>query len=368
MPVSRVTALLALASLLMLPAAVPAGAGAAGFRASADPGFEAAFRRSEGFCGADGAGSIPLGPDRALWLFGDTFLGRIEAGRRVACTLVNNTVALARRDAAGAWSFRYLWRTKGGKPAPFFAPIREGRYFWPLHGALLDGRLHVFLMEIEAVDTGDPLGFRIAGNALATVENPGDDPLLWRPRIVRVPAARATPGETILWGSAVLARGGAVFVYGYRERKREEKDVPAEVRRELVCARASRRLDDFGRWRVGRRTLAADIAVECSVTDRPDGGVLLCHTASLFDPTVLLRHAPAPGRPFGPPVRAFTPPLPAGRRGFAYAAKLHPECEEEEKGALLTWVVNSFDFFELLADASLYWPRATRLKVEAPRR
>jgi hypothetical protein len=104
------------------------------------------------------------------------------------------------------------------------------------------------------------------------------------------------------------------------------------------------------------------------VTDGPDGGVLLCHTASLFDPTALLRRAPRPGAVFGSPVRAFTPPLPAGRRGFAYAAKLHPECEEEKKGALLTWVVNSYDFLELCSDASLYWPCATRLRgVDAAR-
>lgn len=328
------------------------------YAAAQDLPLEAALRGDgTGFCGADGAYSIPLGKDRAVWLFGDTFLGRIEGGRRAGCTLVNNTVALATRDNAGAWSFLYRWRTAGGRPTAFFPPLSPGRYFWPLHGILRDGTLHVFLMEIEGTGMGEAFAFRLCGNALASIDNPGDDPHLWRMRMRRVPHARFRD-ETLIWGGALLASGAATEVYGYRENK--EKD--GTVRRELLRAVAPRDPERFEKWRIDPRPLADEVAVEFSVTPLAGGGRLLCHTRGLADPTAILRRARRPGAPFGPADPLFTPPLPEGRRGFAYAAKLHPECETAD-GALLTWVVNSFDFGELFSDASLYFPRATRVRI-----
>src|SRR5438270_9691186 len=57
------------------------------------PDLTRLFTRSEGWTGSDGAYSIPLGPDRTLWLFGDTFIGRVVDGKRVGARMVNNTAA-----------------------------------------------------------------------------------------------------------------------------------------------------------------------------------------------------------------------------------------------------------------------------------
>src|ERR1700736_448739 len=57
------------------------------------PALTQRFQQTEGWTGGDVAQSIPLTPDRTLWLFGDSFIGKIESGRRVGARMINNAVA-----------------------------------------------------------------------------------------------------------------------------------------------------------------------------------------------------------------------------------------------------------------------------------
>jgi hypothetical protein len=47
-----------------------------------DPEWDALFERESGWIGADGNYSIPLGGDTTLWLFSDTFVGKVKDGKR----------------------------------------------------------------------------------------------------------------------------------------------------------------------------------------------------------------------------------------------------------------------------------------------
>ncbi len=57
--------------------------------------WEAVFRRTEGWTGADAVYSVDLGDGRTLWLFGDTWIGRIANGRHAPGShLINNSIAV----------------------------------------------------------------------------------------------------------------------------------------------------------------------------------------------------------------------------------------------------------------------------------
>src|SRR5262245_33093157 len=84
------------------------------FTAEPDEQMNALFQRREGWIGADGNYSVPLGQRRTLWLFSDTWVGKIDNGKRVEATIVNNSAAVqegiskeakvgffVRRDAEG---------------------------------------------------------------------------------------------------------------------------------------------------------------------------------------------------------------------------------------------------------------------------
>src|SRR4051794_27497699 len=59
-----------------------------------DAKMNALFEQHEGWVGADGDYSVPLGSNRTLWLFSDTWIGKIQNGKRVDATIVNNSAAI----------------------------------------------------------------------------------------------------------------------------------------------------------------------------------------------------------------------------------------------------------------------------------
>ena len=65
------------------------------------PDLDALFERADGWIGADGAYSVTLAPKRTLWLFSDTWVGKVRDGKRTDATIVNNTVGV-QRAATGA--------------------------------------------------------------------------------------------------------------------------------------------------------------------------------------------------------------------------------------------------------------------------
>ena len=52
------------------------------------PELDALFQRADGWIGADGAYSVALSPQRTLWLFSDTWVGKVRDGRRTDATIV----------------------------------------------------------------------------------------------------------------------------------------------------------------------------------------------------------------------------------------------------------------------------------------
>src|SRR5262249_46344680 len=86
------TAFFAIASLAQLLAAVPNPLPK--FTAEPDDEMNALFQRREGWIGADGNYSVQLGQGRTLWLFSDTWVGKIESGKRVDAAIVNNSAAV----------------------------------------------------------------------------------------------------------------------------------------------------------------------------------------------------------------------------------------------------------------------------------
>src|SRR5262245_38438303 len=85
------------------------------------PALTAKFSRTEGWTGSDGAYSIPLGPKRTLWLFGDTWIGRVENGKRTNSRMINNSAAWQELGDSQA-PLRFFWDESGKEPAALLRP------------------------------------------------------------------------------------------------------------------------------------------------------------------------------------------------------------------------------------------------------
>jgi hypothetical protein len=332
----------------------------------------ALFDRTDGWIGGDGAYSVALGPRRVLWLFSDTWVGKVRDGKRTDVTMVNNTAAIQDGVGAGA-KVEFFIRTGGdGKPATLITPADGRGWFWLQAGALAHGKLHLFLAQIEK--TGDPgvFGFRQIGTWLGIVANPNDPPTAWRVEQKKVPFARFTPTREVCFGAAVHVDGDDLYVYGI------DDDVRPDGRRKhlLVAKVPLRSPDDFAAWRFFREgqwvadytaaTRVTDgVANEVSVTVLPGSRrrYALVYTENGMSERILARTADNPWGPWSAPTVLYhCPEMAQDKRIFSYAAKAHPALAVGDE-LIVSYVTCSFDFEYMTANARIYWPRFVRVKL-----
>jgi hypothetical protein len=334
------------------------------------PHYEAAFQRSSGWTGGDGAYSVALGRDQILWLFGDSFIGRVQEGRRVDSRLINNAAAVQSGGKPSADSLRFVYRTlPDGRPLALFQPQDGTGWLWPYHGLRTPRGLFLFLLQVEPAEGPAAFGFRLAATWVGKVTNPDEAPEQWSMTQRRIPWGHAQR----LFGSSVLLSEGYGYVFG-------TLDVAVEgwVRKQAILARVpADRLDDFDAWRfyAGGRWVAdadqaapvcEDVAGEFSVSYLPAvERYAMVYTEGGLSENIALRLAKQPQGPWGPPVRVYRcPEADWNPRIFCYAGKGHPEIGSAARELIVTYVANATDFALLEADARLYRPRFIRITFQ----
>ncbi len=334
------------------------------------PGHNAVFERTSGWTGGDGAYTIGLGDGRVLWMFGDTFVGRVNEGRRVDYRLINNSAALQAGGAPTAASLSFFYKTPtGGPPAALFEPEDGVGWFWPYHGVRTAEGLFLFLLQVEAAEGPEAFGFRLVATWLGKVENPEETPERWSLAARKIPWGN----ERRLFGSSVLLRDGLAYVYGTVDETTE-----GFVAKQVILARVpAERLLDFSAWRffseggwvadierAGR--VCEDAAGEFSVSFQPGlNRYVMIFTEGGLSEHMALRVAPRPEGPWGKPLRFYSCPE-AGwdPKIFCYAAKGHPELTAGAGELIVTYVANAKDLALLESDARLYRPRFVKIAFE----
>ena len=349
--------------------------GGGGPMACAWPEAEKLFHQDPDWLGADNAYSVPLGPGRTLWLFGDTIIARSRAHVRAESTFVSNTVAVQTGSDPRTASMEFGWkRSRGGPPGSFFPePLVHHRY-WPGHGIRLSGGPLVVFLE-DVVDTpGKDLGFASAGFALALIGNP-DSPLAdWKPRIIRT-----TPSAFDAVPATAVLRDGPFFVAlairqkGAHAGALVRYPVASLVRGDLSrcewwagAARGWLAESELGPG--GPAFVMDDAGAECSLHWDARAGIFV-HVASygFGASTIGVRTAAALTGPWSAPVQVYRPPESDGPRPLVYAGKAHAELAGPDAADLVvTYATNTWDFGEQFTPEgarTLYWPRFVLVRI-----
>jgi hypothetical protein len=362
-------AFLGVFSLPALAAAPPLSFG----EAEPLPKINAVFERKDGWIGADGAYSVALSVQRRLWLFSDTWVGSVRDGKRYDATIVNNSVAL--QDGSGnAAKLRFVIRQNADrKAAALFTPADGRGWFWLQAGVYTNNKLYLLLSQVEK--TGDPgvFGFQQIGQTLGIVANPDDEPTSWRLEQRKLPCTIFSPERQLTFGAAILPDGDFLYVYG------TDEEINARRRdRSLIVARVrASALEDFAAWRFYRQDhwdsdcraasrMAGGMASECSVSYLPTfQRYVLVYTEGGLSARILARTASSPVGPWSTPTVLYRCPEASwDKRIFCYGAKAHASLAARDE-LVVSYVANSFDFWQVAADARIYWPRFIRVKVHA---
>lgn len=305
---------------------------------SAEPlrSLTAAFEGSHGWTGADGAHSVALGDGRVLWLFGDTFLGDVEGGRRLRTVMIHNSGAI--QDGG----FRFFW---GPRLADLFRPADPAEWYWPGDACVADGRLYAFQMRIRHHAGPPGFGFEEVANDLVCVDNPRADPTVWRVRRMALPQMGMRPG------AACLVDGGWLYAYGL---------LPSPEGRPLGVARMDLR---DGRWSAASHALFGDAAPEMSVSRVPGiPGFVAVYSPMGLSGDVLLRHAMRPEGPWSAPLRIYRCPE-ASSGLLLYGARAHPEQSAAPGELIVTYNRNVGALAEHFRRPEVYRPQAVRVHL-----
>lgn len=359
--------------LLLWFSAWPLVAADFSFTAKPAPELDALFQQTNGWIGADGAFTVPLSTNTTLWLFSDTFVGNIIDGKRTNVTMINNSVAVQHRGGAPEFFFH-----DGKKPESFIKPLDGVGYFWLMHGVRGSRGLFLLLSQVKTVQPNSAFGFRTFGLWLGQVTNPDDPPPQWRITQKKVPFARFSKQETLTFGSTVLESGGFTYLYGCRARQKRAGLFSQATRTAgMVLARVPPdELDDFKSWRFfsngdwsadpeSATFICDDAPSECSVSFLPVlNKYVLVSTVGIWG-QIVMRTAAGPAGPWSETTTLFhAPEMQWSPKVFSYAAKAHPELAGANE-LIITYAANSYDFWQVIKDARLYWPRFVRVELRS---
>ncbi len=385
---------------LPLPAAEPP------LPAVVDDAWNAAFTRTNGWTGGDVAGSIDLGDDRTLWLFGDTWIGSVADRRHApSAKLVNNSIAVqttVNGSAVTPKDFDFRWGNAEDKkePAAWIVPDAAVRqrlavltgeqqkvWYWPTGGGTVvmapngKERLIVFLfVVVKQPGKSGVWAFRTVGSAMAIIDNFQEPPEKWRVRQLLIPFSIEEPttkegqGEpATTWGVATVE----AYIYGVqRESALNQRLFVARVRESQFD-----QLDEWAfyagkdRWTKDHWSgdandakpiangVVSELTVELRDAIKPNAFVMV-HSEPALGSRIFVRTASRPEGPWSEPKVVYRAPEPDRDKSyFAYAAKGHLDLSQPGE-LLISYVVNSHDFNKMVNDASIYRPRFVRVKLD----
>ena len=313
---------------------------------------ERLVRAGGGWTGGDGTYSVPLPDGRTVWIFGDSFLGRVDSDRTRPknSPLIHNCFVI--QTEAG---LQTLHAGAAGAPRALVAPSDGSGFYWPGDGWVEKDRLHVLFNRF--LRTGIELWqWRWIRTEIVSFSLPA---------ISRVAARPLKAANRVMYGSAILEYDGYVYVYGTEDLGQLKQ---AHVARFPDGAFTSRWQYFAGhRWSSDAATsarLLAGVSNQFSVLKVARRYLLITTDSRLpFDPTIVIYSSPSPTGPWAPGFTLYEPPE-AGAGVVAYNALAHPQFTVND-WLLVSYNLNhAADANAVYRDADLYRPRFIRVNLK----
>lgn len=343
------------------------------------------FNRKSGWAGADGIYSIPLTeneyPDQSsnsktLLLFSDTFIGDVdENGRRSNTSLINNTYAIMEGNQPQEENIEFLWKKNNGAAATLFVPntptSTARNWYWLMDGIAIGDSIYVFALRLNP---GGSFGFELdAVNLLSfssdlesgiTSYKQIDTPLFFHDE---------KDGSEIVLGQAVMSMtynsgnpyaDGYIYVYGPKNLPQKKDLVAARVLPENISNFSKYEYWDGQSWGnniTKSAPITSFISQEFSVSPLDDGSFLAVFQ---LNNQVAIRKGESPVGPFNIFQRVWDcPEVLEDADIFVYNAKAHPHLSNPGE-LLISYNVNTFDFWDHFSNAGIYRPRFVTLSLQ----
>ena len=344
------------------------------------------FSRDSGWTGGDGTYSIPLNGDenfdsnsqrKTLLHFSDTFMGEVSStgGRLGGTHLINNSQARFTGYLPVEENINFVWGANDESIATWVTPespaSETGDWFWQMDGISLVDSIHIFELRMKTPPNG---GFAIAGVVLASGVVDSDGHITGiQQKDMPIEYTNPSDGSQIAFGQAVMPQtvrsgcpepDGYIYIYGPRTFSGGKALVAARVVEDSLSYAQAWRFWDGVVWSTEIEDCADiiyGISQEHSVTQSGPGEYLITFMQGGVSGPVSIARAETPVGPFTFPEVLWNPPeTDISSNVFTYNAKAHPHLSAPGE-LLISYEVNTFDFWEHFSNADIYHPRFIRM-------
>ena len=324
-------------------------------------------RDSCGMTGADGMYSVLLPNGQSLWIFGDTFLGKVNSdGSRdkIDPVFVRNAVAIQNGNQLTTY-----YGNSGNRDASFIVPpdapvgiifSEDSLWFWP-GDAYVDGeKVKLFLSSFYQASEGG-WGFKWTGTWIATLNLPN----LELEDLSRIDLPLQ---PEIHWGHAVCDEDPEfLYVYGAAKAK-------PHVARIFKDKSGKARVSEYSQWRFLSGTKWVATATEAKPMINFEGSeqfsvfklndkFIYLSQAGGFSNEIYTFIAETPYGDWLDSTLIYSVPTFENEQLFSYNAVAHPQFIKDGK-LLVSFCVNSFEMSDVFTDVNNYRPRFIRIPVE----
>ncbi|MDN3493529.1 DUF5005 domain-containing protein [Winogradskyella bathintestinalis] len=307
--------------------------------------FDSLFtRKSDGWTGGDATYSIALNDSTNLWIFGDTFLGKVhhDKSRDSTESMINNTLVIQKNN-----SFETLYGGTTENPESFLKPKENNWWYWPGHGQIYNNTLQLVMFALGKPDEDIGIGFEYKAIDLVTLSLPD---------LKVISTQRRLPFTGTNYGAFLLQENGYTYIYGARREVNAKYLHVARVKGTDI-SQPWEYLSKDDQWTNSynnSKPLFESVAEQFSIFKRKDQYFLMTQNYNL-DPELFLYSSPNLLGPFANQQTLYCTPETKGNI-ITYNAFVHEQFSTEDN-LLISYNINSLKFEDVFSNADNYRPR-----------
>ncbi len=309
-----------------------------------------------GVTGADGSISIDLKDGRSLFMWGDCFIGDVIDNKRPEKTsplVMGNVFTVLKGD-----SIQTYFKGTREKPQSWLQPEAKKDtvcWYWPGHGFVRDGILHLFMSEFYKSKENDMFGFtyitcdyfRLNAETFEVIDKQN------------FPAANI---NGVHYGHAVIDDGK--YIYNYGTLADSTGFATVHVARAQIENNTLQNWEYYtgNGWSLNAKESQPLEGIKTSVSEqfnmfKLNGKYVLVTQTRDRENHVFSAISDTPEGPFYNEKKIFsvTEPL-EEKKMITYNTMVHPQFQDKGR-ILMCYNVNCLEFFDLYKDATLYKPR-----------
>lgn len=312
---------------------------------------------SLGVTGADGVISFPLDERTSIFMMGDSFLTPVNGIKRdVNSKMINNTFILVDKRAG---THKSLFQGTIEEPESLLVPTHGNpkEYYWPGHGFVHNGMLHIFMSRFIHVDHG--WGFEFSGTDYLRLDKDSFS-------VISQEDFPYSNENNVHYGHSILPEKDHVYLYGSRS---INDTTGLHVARARLDEDANKLVDlefyNDGLWTPEPKNSSAlqgiekDVPEQFSVFKYKEKYILVMQERGLIAGNILSYISDTPVGPWSNEQLLFhtREQYNSADQVFTYNAMAHPQYIENDS-LLISYCVNSFEVPKIHeVDVNYYRPR-----------